>query len=622
MSEESYRDLCSAETLRSGKKGFFRDFSEHAMRTAGDDWISKIFARLSSDEERISAVFTDERIKDVVLETLRRVRALFRGKDEGIAKQRRNEAILAAALGERERARLLFSQAILRAPTGEGKMLVEAGSTLSLALLGRAQVFFASKEYGRALEDLKRIEQNSLREASAAEVSRLRKECQRLLERSESGALVAVAAGREASRREGLLPVLTAGANSLHPNASALIEIQESSEAGKRVVAAKSIEPGDVLVVEAPLAACLLPEYYGTHCHQCFSRLRAPVGCPNCSTVAFCGEECKDLAASSYHKSGDDSRGSPEVGGASPPDDPGRDFEAENDPNVDLRAYRLVMHQTERSAKDFLERSLMAAFMLKCLQRVGFFEKAAADDGPLAEEEVAIGSLLLKNLQLLQFNAHEVFETRLGSDHLFRGSKPLYVGVAIYPTVARFNHDCYPAVTRYFAERNIVIRATRSLRPGDVVAENYGPIFTKRSLEDRRRTLAGRYWFRCACTACREDWPRIEDLSNDTAELRCPTEGCCGRHPRARASLVCSVCKRRVDLEGPVARLEECERSYARGLMAMDEERPEEAIGILIESAIDFHKVALPPHRDTHLAEIGLSACMAHSGNTWRPFLP
>lgn len=59
-----------------------------------------------------------------------------------------------------------------------------------------------------------------------------------------------------------------------------------------------------------------------------------------------------------------------------------------------------------------------------------------------------MGALLLRHLQLLQFNAHEFFETRLGREHRFRGSKPVYLGVAIYPTVSRFNHDCYPAVTR------------------------------------------------------------------------------------------------------------------------------------------------------------------------------
>lgn len=63
-------------------------------------------------------------------------------------------------------------------------------------------------------------------------------------------------------------------------------------------------------------------------------------------------------------------------------------------------------------------------------------------------EEIIVAALLLRNLQLLQFNAHEFFETRVSAGHRFRGSRPVYLGVAIYPTVARFNHDCYPAVTR------------------------------------------------------------------------------------------------------------------------------------------------------------------------------
>ncbi|KAK1127673.1 hypothetical protein K0M31_003169 [Melipona bicolor] len=48
---------------------------------------------------------------------------------------------------------------------------------------------------------------------------------------------------------------------------------------------------------------------------------------------------------------------------------------------TDLRVYRLVTHEERRTARDFFERSLMAAFLLKCLQRVGFFEVATKDGG-------------------------------------------------------------------------------------------------------------------------------------------------------------------------------------------------------------------------------------------------
>lgn len=41
----------------------------------------------------------------------------------------------------------------------------------------------------------------------------------------------------------------------------------------------------------------------------------------------------------------------------------------------------LVTHADKRPGEDFLCRSLMAAFLLKCLQRVGFFENPSRTNG-------------------------------------------------------------------------------------------------------------------------------------------------------------------------------------------------------------------------------------------------
>ncbi|XP_070153679.1 uncharacterized protein [Polyergus mexicanus] len=301
----------------------------------------------------------------------------------------------------------------------------------------------------------------------------------------------------------------------------------------------------------------------------------------------------------------------------------GNDDDDDDHDNVDMAAYNLVTHANKRTGRDFLERSLMAAFLLRCLQRVGFFAHPTPDDEVPGAEEIIVAALLLRNLQLLQFNAHEFFETRLSAGHRFRGSRPVYLGVAIYPTVARFNHDCYPAVTRYFVGRHIVIRAVRGLRPGDVIAENYGPIFTKRTFAERQRTLAGRYWFRCTCRACQEDWPHFENLTNDSVRLRCPTEGCSGLHSRAQQRpdkpIKCPGCQKKICLENRLACLQECETLYARGLASMEDERVDEAIRTLCDALKRFHRIACPPHRDTHLAEIALSSCLIDYGNTWRP---
>lgn len=55
--------------------------------------------------------------------------------------------------------------------------------------------------------------------------------------------------------------------------------------------------------------------------------------------------------------------------------------EDDDESTVDVAPYNLVTHADRRTSKDFLERSLMAAFLLKCLQRVGFFACPAPDDG-------------------------------------------------------------------------------------------------------------------------------------------------------------------------------------------------------------------------------------------------
>ncbi|TGZ47201.1 Uncharacterized protein DBV15_06390, partial [Temnothorax longispinosus] len=123
--DEFYRTLCSSETLRSARKGFFHDFSGHVMETAGDTWTSKIFGRIDDDEGRMRAVFTDAKVKDVVADTLAKT--------------------------------------------------VDQGLSLPLALLGRAEIFMALKEYHFALEDLRLAAEHDLPDQSIGKGRRIAK---------------------------------------------------------------------------------------------------------------------------------------------------------------------------------------------------------------------------------------------------------------------------------------------------------------------------------------------------------------------------------------------------------------------------------------------------------------
>ncbi|XP_057318768.1 SET and MYND domain-containing protein DDB_G0273589 [Microplitis mediator] len=682
---EFYRRLCSSETLHSGKRGFFKDFIDSVRNSVEDSWIENVFGALNSDEERIRCIFTEGKIKHTVMGILTRVKPLFRDKDGQVSINKRLEGLKFISSNDNERALLCFSQAVLRAPdTGKNKSSKE-DLNLSLALLGRAEALMALGEYEFAINDLKAID-IELPQNVREQLDRKLQECHRLFEESKKSIVTCESASGIKKREwnnnyhKPVSPEVTGGLHPLLPGISKLVEIQETTEAGKHAVAAEDVQIGNVLACETPLASCLLPEYYGTHCHHCFVRLRAPVGCSVCSSVAFCGRNCRDEALKTYHKyeckilvlligsgmsilsmlalrmvtqvglqgclrlyqrinekDNNNNLSKSQVSmsksskrrlrkkklkenySSSTSNSVSMDKEDLNN-DVDDRAYDLVTLKSKRSNIDFFERTLMAIFIIKCLQQVHFF-KNISHDSP-TEEEISVGTILLRNLQLLQFNAHEIFETRVSNEHRFRGSKTVYLGVAIYPGVARFNHDCYPAVTRYFSGRDIVIRATRTLTKGQVIAENYGPIFTKRNLKERQRSLEGRYWFKCTCDACKEDWPKFEVLINCTPRIRCSTENCKGLLPQASHldNLVkCSRCRKKINLKSRIMSLSRCEENYTEGLASMEQENSEEAIDKIAEALEEFHKIASAPHRETHLAEIALAACMADSGNRWRP---
>lgn len=134
---------------------------------------------------------------------------------------------------------------------------------------------------------------------------------------------------------------------------------------------------------------------------------------------------------------------------------------------------------------------------------------------PSSEAEFQIGEILIGLLQVLQFNAHEIYETKaFESQNQVDGKKLIYVGAAIYKSAVYFNHSCYPDVIRYFVGTTIVLCASHPLRSGDMIAENYGPIFTRHPLPFRQRNLQSRYWFKCTCQPCHENWVILDRLTN------------------------------------------------------------------------------------------------------------
>lgn len=50
------------------------------------------------------------------------------------------------------------------------------------------------------------------------------------------------------------------------------IQLKESPDKGRFMVAGESLKTGDILLDEKPVAACLLPKQFAINCHNCFVR--------------------------------------------------------------------------------------------------------------------------------------------------------------------------------------------------------------------------------------------------------------------------------------------------------------------------------------------------------------
>ena len=281
-------------------------------------------------------------------------------------------------------------------------------------------------------------------------------------------------------------------------------------------------------------------------------RTIAPYACTICTNVIFCSIKCRDIATNTYHqfecgilnilwKSGSSinchmalrmiSQKSPEYFQNIENDlKNGVKFEEttkycmkntyKNEiiiclnfrlPTNDYRkVFNLVRHENTRDSKSFLQYATMAYFLETTLALTKYFN----DDERNSRIHDVIGGLILRNLQFLQFNTHEIYELNQSKSDM----KTVFIGGGLYPTLALFNHSCNPGIVRYYKGTSVYVHAIANITSGGMIAENYGPLYSQNSMEERKATLKDLYWFDCNCLACREVWPLYDEMS--TEELR------------------------------------------------------------------------------------------------------
>ncbi|XP_055917831.1 SET and MYND domain-containing protein 4 [Eupeodes corollae] len=420
---------------------------------------------------------------------------------------------------------------------------------------------------------------------------------------------------------------------------SSAIKIDQNKDEGRFARAARDIKVGEEILVEHPFAAVLIEKFAKTHCENCFIRTVIPVACPNCCDVVYCSEKCLKQARESYHKYECGLLETIWRSGASVnchlalriiasrPLECFKKIKDEIDvalsiedikklPKNDYRCVsHLVRHENGRTASNFFQHALMARFLTKCLQVSGYFGNPANP-----EDIILISSLILRNLQFIQFNTHEISE--LHTSKTKQTEKTVFIGGGIYPTLALFNHSCDPSIVRFFRGTTIHVNTIKPIESGLQISENYGPMYTQETRETRQAKLKDLYWFECSCDPCLENWPRFEEMKVDVIRFRCDAAMACPAIIEVPVNcndfmVKCVHCGQNTNIFKGLKVMQDTELMTRTAKRLYDVGEYSNALKKFIDLLKIMNEVLAPPFPDYCHCQQSLKDCFLHFGNSY-----
>ena len=314
---------------------------------------------------------------------------------------------------------------------------------------------------------------------------------------------------------------------------------------------------GELIIVEKPYATVLYSKFYPTHCLTCFKRLGKTIkDCPGCDQAKFCSVDCQDANRTHWAECGQlDLLQDEELGrmalmvyrilitaGLDKLMEVSKGQKSKN-PTYDSEDYCSVFDQVTneefREPGDLFKRNFMAFYLVNRLRIIGFLPDQKPFFQPENSEAVTLIGLAIRHLQSCSCNAYEIGEMRHGRS----GDENLQLGGAVYATVSLSNHHCVANTARNNVLNHCVVRAAKTILPGDEISDNYGHYYQVKSRTDRQADLKLQYFFLCDCQACRHDWPAYRQLPADPV-LVCAS--CKAEVKKPNKTKKCSKCRKEV----------------------------------------------------------------------------
>ena len=297
---------------------------------------------------------------------------------------------------------------------------------------------------------------------------------------------------------------------------SAAVEMQETDERGRFMIARDTIPVGTIIGAEDPIMSMMLPSTSGSQCYTCYSVISTYfLPCLSCCQIQFCSRKCwilekklgkhrlecglqtdlgpvlKDVkggdAVPEYYKlallilsklSVNDIVKN--VGKKSPKST----IQKESDINS---LFNLVGLESGRSLETDFWIFLVSSYFIQVLRVKGYFSNVETiDNDELSEDETEVGAVMVEILRVLQFNVHCIMQSVLKQGDSFSMES---IGCGIYSSMAFLNHSCNPNTIKYWEGDRMVLVASHTIYPGQEVTDNYGMHFLNNNKPIRQRWL-------------------------------------------------------------------------------------------------------------------------------------
>lgn len=427
-------------------------------------------------------------------------------------------------------------------------------------------------------------------------------------------------------------PTLSRAANIDYPALSSAVGVERSYRFGTHVVAKQEIGVGDVLAVEDPVAAVLVPPCLPTHCYGCLKRFKVFYPCRRCTVALYCSEQCEKVSWSSYdsyechnmaaltncgNPCGHVALRATLTAGLTHytehviPDD-SSDAALRHDAHSCPRcppAYArvLCLNYPDWDHTSMFWFSVMAVYLALCTSPAEAVAlRPICKTGDPDELLCDIAAVTLHHLRVFSNKIHSVSEL-LYIDNVSNNSKSVRIASAMYPSMSLFNHSCDASVSRHYHGTKMVVRSMRPMFTGEQIFDDYGALYLLQTRQERKARLKELFHFDCTCEACLGYWPTHVELQARAEAMPLPT--CV--HPDAwmSRSSQCPNCRKRLSAISPEA------MGYAM-MVRTGTANSQKAIAVLTACLTELYSLATKPHILFAECQEALKHCYSRMGNS------